>query len=66
MNKLLSKEKYRFNADLINDFKTDESFASLLEGSIQNRAKEGDVVFGKIIRIDNEFATIDVGMKMKD
>jgi len=63
MNKLLSKEKYRFNADLINDFKTDESFASLLEGSIQNRAKEGDVVFGKIIRIDNEFATIDVGMK---
>lgn len=63
MTNLLSKEKYRFNSKLIEDFITDENFANLLEGSIKSRAKEGDVVFGKIIRMDNEFATIDVGMK---
>ncbi len=61
--KILSKEKYRFNAHIMEEFKTDEVFASLLEGSIQSRAKEGDVVFGKIIRLDNEYATVDVGMK---
>jgi small subunit ribosomal protein S1 len=63
MAKLLSKEKYRFNAHIMEEFQTDEIFASLLEGSIQSRAKEGDVVFGKIIRLDNEYATVDVGMK---
>ena len=57
------KERYRLNSHIIDDFKTDEVFASLLEGSVTNNAKEGDVIFGTIIRLDSECATVDVGMK---
>ena len=59
----LSKERYRFNAQIIDDIKTDEVFADLLAGSIQNGVKEGEVTIGEIIRLDNEYATIDVGAK---
>lgn len=57
------KERYRFNSHIIEEYKTDESFANLFEGATVTSAKEGDVVFGKIIRLDNEYATVDVGMK---
>ncbi len=60
---ILSKSKYRSNMELIEDFKTNESFADLLSNSIQVGVKEGDVIFGEIIRLDNECATIDVGAK---
>lgn len=59
----LSKEKYRFNSSIIEEFKTDEVFADLLAGSIENGVKEGEVIVGTIIRLDNECATIDVGAK---
>lgn len=59
----LSKSKYRANSHLIEDFKTNESFADLLANSSQLSLKEGDIVFGEIIRLDNECATIDVGGK---
>ncbi|MEK6734425.1 MAG: 30S ribosomal protein S1 [Pseudomonadota bacterium] len=62
MNKL-SKSKYRSNLQLIEDFTTNESFADLLSSSKQANIKEGDTVFGEIIRLDNEFATVDVGAK---
>jgi small subunit ribosomal protein S1 len=60
---ILSKPKFRSNIQLIEDFKTNESFADLLSSSIQVGVKEGDVIFGEIIRLDNECATIDVGAK---
>jgi small subunit ribosomal protein S1 len=59
----LSKEKYRFNSELTEGFKTNENFAELLESSAHTSVKEGDVIFGEIIRLDNECATIDVGAK---
>lgn len=57
------KERYRFNSHIIEEYKTDENFANLFEGATITSAKEGDIVFGKIIRLDNEYATVDVGMK---
>lgn len=60
---LLTKSKYRSNLDIIEDFKSDENFADLLSNSLQSGVKENDTVFGEIIRIDNEFATVDVGGK---
>lgn len=60
---LLTKSKYRSNLDIVESFKSDENFADLLNNSLQSGVKEGDAVFGEIIRIDNEFATIDVGGK---
>lgn len=60
---VLSKSKYRSNMELIEDFKTNESFADLLANSTQKSVKEGDVMFGEIIRLDSECATIDVGAK---
>ena len=63
MAKKLGKEKYRFNADLIEDFKTDEVFADLLANCLHQGVKENDIVLGEIIRLDHECATIDVGAK---
>src|SRR5271154_3888542 len=41
-----------------------ESFAALLEESLQSRDSfEGTVVKGRIVGIDNDFAMIDVGLK---
>lgn len=60
---LSTKSKYRSNFDIVESFKSDENFADLLNNSLQSGVKEGDAVFGEIIRIDNEFATIDVGGK---
>ncbi len=60
---LLSKTKYRSNFELIENFKTDENFAELLSNSLQSGAKEGENVFGTIIKLDSEYATIDVGGK---
>lgn len=59
----INKDKYRINSHLIDEFKTNEVFADLFEGITGVSVKEGDVVFGEIIRLDNEFATVDVGMK---
>lgn len=59
----LSKEKFRFNSQLIEDFKTNEVFADLFEKSSSHGVKEGDLAHGEIIRLDNEYAIIDVGAK---
>lgn len=59
----LSKERYRSNADLIENFKTNEVFESLLADLSSGSIKEGSIVFGEIIRLDNEYATVDVGAK---
>ena len=59
----INKDKYRINSHVIDEFKTNEVFADLFEGITGVSVKEGDVVFGEIIRLDNEFATVDVGMK---
>jgi len=59
----LSKERYRFNSDLIESFKTNEIFADLLAGAANGPIKEGSLVFGEIIRLDSECATVDVGAK---
>jgi small subunit ribosomal protein S1 len=41
-----------------------ESFAALLEESLQSRDSfEGTVVQGRVVGIDNDFAMIDVGLK---
>ena len=41
-----------------------ESFAALLEESLQSRDSfEGTVVQGTVVGIDNDFAMIDVGLK---
>lgn len=59
----LSKSKYRLNSQIIEDFKTNEVFADLLESSTTRSIKEGELTQGEIIRLDNEYATIDVGAK---
>ena len=59
----LSKERYRFNSEIIEDFKTNEVFADLFANATHHGIKEGSLVFGEIIRLDNECATVDVGAK---
>lgn len=59
----LSKEKYRFNSDIIDNFKTNEVFADLLNNLNQASLKEGSLIIGEIIRLDSECATVDVGAK---
>jgi small subunit ribosomal protein S1 len=60
---ILSKAKFRSNLQLIEDFQTSENFADLFSNAVHVSVKEGDVIFGEIIRLDNECATIDVGAK---
>lgn len=46
------------------EYKTNENFAELLDKSFSGKEKkEGDIVKGKIISLDNEAAIIDVGLK---
>ncbi len=59
----LSKERFRSNSDIIENFKTNEVFADLFASAVHHGIKEGSLVFGEIIRLDNECATIDVGAK---
>lgn len=59
----LSKERFRENTDIIENFKTDEVFADLLANAVHHGIKEGSLVFGEIIRLDGECATVDVGAK---
>jgi small subunit ribosomal protein S1 len=59
----LSKERFRLNSEIIEDFKTDEVFADLLEAAAHHSAKEGAIIFGEIIRLDDECAIVDVGAK---
>ncbi len=59
----LSKERFRENTDIIENFKTNEVFADLLANAVHHNIKEGSLVFGEIIRLDNECATVDVGAK---
>lgn len=45
------------------EFKTDENFAELLEQFDTSSLKPGTIVTGKIIRIVNDHAVVDVGLK---
>jgi len=60
---ILSKSKYRSNLATIESFKTSEIFADLLSNSKYVGIKEGEIIFGEIIRLDSECATIDIGAK---
>ncbi len=47
-----------------NEYETTEDFAKLFEESLkESDIKEGSVVEGRIIAIENDFVTIDVGLK---
>lgn len=59
----LSKERFRENTDIIENFKTNEVFADLLANAVHHGIKEGSLVFGEVIRLDSECATVDVGAK---
>ncbi|MCD6035907.1 MAG: rpsA [Rickettsiales bacterium] len=48
---------------LENPFSTGESFASLFEESMETEKSEGTVTKGKIVRIENDFVIVDVGLK---
>lgn len=48
---------------LENSFSTGESFADLFEQSVQDGKKEGTIVKGEIIAIENDCAVIDIGLK---
>jgi len=51
-------------AAMKDDFETTEDFAKLFEESLkENDIKEGSVVEGRIISIENDIVTIDVGLK---
>ena len=45
------------------EFSTGESFADLFEESIKEERTEGSVVEGRVISIENDYVTIDVGLK---
>lgn len=45
------------------EFSTGENFADLFEESIQEERTEGSVVEGRVIAIENDYVTIDVGLK---
>jgi small subunit ribosomal protein S1 len=51
------------NAVRKEDFTTGENFAELFEESVQQESTEGSVVEGRIISIENDYVTIDVGLK---
>lgn len=44
-------------------FETKENFKDLFEESLNSEGAEGSVVTGKVIAVDDEFVTIDVGLK---
>lgn len=46
-----------------NDYNASENFADLFEDSVGEEGKEGCVVSGRVIAVDNDFVTIDVGLK---
>lgn len=51
-------------AAMKNEFETTEDFAKLFEESLKEYdIKEGSVVEGRIISIENDFVTVDVGLK---
>ncbi|MFN7038209.1 MAG: 30S ribosomal protein S1 [Alphaproteobacteria bacterium] len=49
--------------ELENPFSTGENFEELFSQSIQNEKKEGTVVKGEIIAIDNDTVVVDIGLK---
>lgn len=53
----------RVIAKVEDNFSTGESFADLFEQSVQGGKKEGTIVKGEIIAIENESAIIDIGLK---
>ena len=51
----------------INNKISNEEYDVLISDSIKNSsAKEKSITIGKIISIENEIVTIDVGLKVKD
>lgn len=51
------------NAVKKEEFTTGENFAELFEESIKEERTEGSVVEGRVISIENDYVTIDVGLK---
>ncbi|MFV9876240.1 MAG: 30S ribosomal protein S1 [Rickettsiales endosymbiont of Dermacentor nuttalli] len=47
----------------IADYSTKENFNDLFNASLKNEKKEGTVVKGEIISIENDLVTIDIGLK---
>ncbi len=45
------------------EFTTGENFAELFEESVKEERTEGSVVEGRVISIENDYVTIDVGLK---
>ena len=58
-----SKTRFQANSNIITNFVTDEVFADLFARTKTQSIKEGEIVSGTIIKIDNDFATVDVGTK---
>lgn len=48
-------------AEIKHEFK--EDFEKLFEASVQNEKKEGKIVEGTVVAINNGYATVDVGLK---
>jgi small subunit ribosomal protein S1 len=47
-----------------NTFNTQESFAELFENSIKSESKkEGSLVKGKVVKVDSDAVTVDIGLK---
>ncbi len=55
--------KARVIKELENPFSTGEDFATLFEKDAANSLKEGTVISGKIVRIENDAVLVDVGFK---
>lgn len=54
---------YCKTSDSLFPFETGELFAELFEGKDSLNIKEGSVVKGRVVKIENDLAVIDVGMK---
>lgn len=53
----------RVKNEIQEPFSTGENFADLFNELAGNHKKEGTVVIGEIVRIDNDFYVVDVGIK---
>ena len=55
--------KQRVVKEIENPFSTGEDFAALFEKTAANTPQEGEVVQGKILKIENDTVIIDIGFK---
>lgn len=55
--------KKKFVPNLGSEFSVSENFESLLQSTAEHQVKEGTVVKGMVVSVNNEVAVIDVGLK---